>query len=605
MAIWNINNAIRRGGFRAGQFYRPAWMAFCAALFCFVVSFAARAANFTASLDRDNLQLGESATLSLTFEGGQPKSVPAPDVPGLEIVNAGNSTSFSFNNGQMNSSVVVSYSVTPQQAGSFTIPAMTAEIGGQQFATPPLKLTVSKPGAPSVAQINSGSQLAFMRVVLPEKNVYPGEVIPAVVQLFFRDDVQHEQGLQFTAMPADGFTTGKMVLGEQQQAQVGNRTYRVIPISVVVTPLRPGTLTFGPISASITIVTGAQSFGPFGGLFGGEERQITLASDPVTVQSLPLPSQNVPPTFNGAIGDYTMAVSAGPTNLAVGDPITIRAQISGHGTLDGLTLPPQSGWNDFKIFSPTSKLQLSDELGDQGTKTFEEIVTPQNASIHELPAFAFSFFNPDDGNYHTLTYPATPLVVSSVGATPLPTIAATKQPSNENQPPQDIVPIRENLGAPVQAGSPLITRPAFLALQAVPVLAFLSALVWRRRTDNLANNPRLRRHRAVAQLIAGGIEDLNRFAAENKSDEFFATLFRLLQEQLGERLDCPAFSITEADVDDRLVRLDATPETLNALRELFQACNQARYARVQTSQELSALAVKFKTAVGELQNLKT
>ena len=604
MAIGNINNAIRRNGFRAGRFYRPAWKTFCAALFCFVISFVTRAANFTASLDRDSLSLGESATLSLTFEGGQPKSVPAPDVPGLEIVNAGNSTSFSFNNGQMNSSVVVTYSVTPQQAGNFTIPSMTAEIGGQQFTTPPLKLTVNKPGAPSAAQINSGSQMAFMRVVLPGKNVYPGEVVPALIQVFFRDDIQNQQGFQFTAVPADGFTVGKMVPGGRQRAQVGNRAYTVFPISIALTAIRPGTLSVGPISASVTVITGAQNFGPFGGLFGGEERQLTLASDPVTVHSLPLPTQNVPPTFNGAVGDYTMAVSAGPTNLAVGDPITVRVQISGHGTLDGLTLPPQSGWNDFKIFSPTSKLQVNDDLGDQGTKTFEEIVTPQNANIHELPTFAFSFFNSDDGSYHTLTYPATPLVVSAVGATPLPTIAAAKQPLNENQPPQDIVPIRENLGALAQVGPPFITRPAFLALQAVPVLAFLSALVWRKRTDNLANNPRLRRQRAVAQLIAGGLDDLNKFAAENKSNEFFATLFRLLQEQLGERLDCPAFSVTEADVDERLVRRGAKPETLNALRELFQACNQARYAPVQSSQELSALAAKFKTAVGELQNLK-
>ena len=36
------------------------------------------------------------------------------------------------------------------------------------------------------------------------------------------------------------------------------------------------------------------------------------------------------------------------------------------------------------------------------------------------------------------------------------------------------------------------------AAQAVPVLAFLAAFVWRKRTDNLANNPRLRRQRAVA-----------------------------------------------------------------------------------------------------------
>ena len=36
------------------------------------------------------------------------------------------------------------------------------------------------------------------------------------------------------------------------------------------------------------------------------------------------------------------------------------------------------------------------------------------------------------------------------------------------------------------------------------------------------------------------------------SDEFFAVLFRLLQEQLGERLDLPASAITEAVIEERL-----------------------------------------------------
>jgi len=138
----------------------------------------------------------------------------------------------------------------------------------------------------------------------------------------------------------------------------------------------------------------------------------------------------------------------------------------------------------------------------------------------------------------------------------------------------------------------------------VPVLAFLAAFIWRKRTDNLANNPRLRRQRVVAQLVNGGLSDLNKFAADNKSDEFFAMLFRLLQEQLGERLDCPATAITEADVDKRLIYIGASPAALESLRELFHLCNQARYAPIQTRQELAAVAAKFKKAVMELQSLK-
>ena len=81
-------------------------------------------------------------------------------------------------------------------------------------------------------------------------------------------------------------------------------------------------------------------------------------------------------------------------------------------------------------------------------------------------------------------------------------------------------------------------------------------------------------------------------------------LFRLLQEQLGERLDCPAGAITEADADVRLIHLGAGAATLESLHELFQLCNQARYAPIRTRQELADVATKFKKVAGELQELK-
>ena len=95
-----------------------------------------------------------------------------------------------------------------------------------------------------------------------------------------------------------------------------------------------------------------------------------------------------------------------------------------------------------------------------------------------------------------------------------------------------------------------------------------------------------------------------RLAAENNSDDFFATLFRLLQEQLGERLDCPASAITEAVIEERLRPRGVPEATLAALRELFQTCNLARYAPIKTSQELAALIPKLEAELRDLQNIK-
>ncbi len=447
-----------------------------------------------------------------------------------------------------------------------------------------------------------------MKLTLPEDKFYVGEVFTAQLQLFLRNDVQNYGELKLTGNPADGFVFGKSVPGNKYRTQIGNRVYTVIPESIACTVVKSGALTLGPVTGSVVVVlpSSNQSGDPFFQRFfnTGEQKQVLLATDTLNAESLPLPAEGAPANFNGAVGEYTMTVTAGPTNVAVGDPITVRIQISGHGALDALTLPDQPAWRDFKAYPPTQNLKTTDQLGIEGVKTFEQIVTPQNTDVHELPAFSFSFFDPGAKTYRTLTQPPVQLAVHSGGTTPAPMIAAAKSTGSQTPPPQDLLPIKEQIGAPVPAGPPLLTRPAFLAAQSLPVLAWLAAFVWRKRADSLANNPRLRRQRRVAGLVQSGLNDLRRLAAENNSAEFFATLFRLLQEQLGERLDCPSSSITEAVIDERLVLLGAPEPTLAGLRELFQLCNQARYAPMRTSGELAAVIPQFENAVRGLQNVK-
>ncbi len=568
------------------------------------------AATFTASLDRDTIALGESATLSLTFEDGSPRNVPMPpNVAGLQIAYVGPSSQFSFVNGETKSTVTYNFTLTARQAGDFTIPTLAADVGGQRLSSPPLRLKVLPPNSPPPEAVNSGSEVAFMKLALPEKEVYPGEVLAARLDIYLRDDVQNFGNFQFTGTPADGFTVGKMAQGSRQRVQIGNRVYTDVPLEIALTANKSGPISLGPFTASAVIELPSSNQGgdPFFRRFfnTGEQKQVTLATETLNVKSLPLPTEGAPAYFNGAVGDYTMTVTAGPTTVAVGDPITMRVQISGHGALDALTLPDHPAWRDFKAYPPTSKVATSDQLGLQGTKTFEQIVTPQNTDVHELPAFSFSFFDPGAKTYRTLTQPPVQLAVHSGGTTPAPMIAATKSAGAPAPPPQDILPIKEQFGTLAPAGPPLLTRPAFLAAQSLPVLAWLAAFVWRKRTDSLANNPRLRRQRRVAGLVQGGLNDLRRLAAENNSADFFATLFRLLQEQLGERLDCPSSSITEAVIDERLVLLSTPEPVLASLRELFQLCNQARYAPMRTSGEMAAVIPQFENAIRELQKVNT
>jgi hypothetical protein len=168
------------------------------------------AVTFTASLNRDTITLGESATLSLTFEDGSPRNVPMPsNVAGLQIAYVGPSSQFSFVNGETKSTVTYNFTLTPRQAGDFAIPPLAADVGGQQLSSQPLRLKVLPPNSPPAAAVNSGSELAFMKLTLPEKEVYPGEVLAARLDVYLRDDVQNFGNFQFTAHPPMGSPLAK------------------------------------------------------------------------------------------------------------------------------------------------------------------------------------------------------------------------------------------------------------------------------------------------------------------------------------------------------------------------------------------------------------
>jgi hypothetical protein len=462
----------------------------------------------------------------------------------------------------------------------------------------------------AAAETNSSPQIAFMKMTLPKTNIYAGEVIAADIQIYIRQDVQLADNPHIEGVAAEGFTVGKIPPGNGGRVQIGNAIYNVIPAKIALTAIKPGPLSIGPVTLGLVLDVPSENQPPatFGGLIirigGGERKQISIATETIKAEALPLPVENVPPDFNGAVGDYTLALAVGPTNVPAGDPVTLRVQISGRGALDNIRLPDLSAWPDWKVFPPTFKIETTDALGIEGAKTFEEIVTPQSPDIRALPQFSFSFFNPADRNYHTFTNPPVPLIVRADGATTVPTIATNKNSAPQNQAPQDISPIRDNLGALAAKSAPFIAQPAFIAAQTLPILAFITAFIWRKRTDSLANNPRLRRKIAVEKLIQNGIDDLRKFATGNKPEEFFALLFRLLQEQLGERLDYPATAITENVVEENSL-LRGAPEIMrNDLRELFQLCNQARYAPVRGTSELNSVAAQFEKTAGELQNLK-
>jgi hypothetical protein len=562
-----------------------------------ILAMPARAAvSVSAALERQTIMAGETASLQITVEGGTPQSAENfPPLPGLSIRYQGNQQQFTSINGRSSFRHVLTYAITASQPGQYQLPAIRITVDGAAYATQPLALTVTK------REIPSENRPAFVRLLAPRSELYVGELMPIEAQLYVTD----ADNLQAPQIKSESFIVHKQAQHTRSRTQMGQTIYNVISFKMSVSAVKAGKLTLGP--AEMTFVLNVRLernpndvFGIFGRV---QRRQVTVASPAVEINVLPLPA-NAPPEFTGAIGSFDWKVEANPKEVTAGDPITLRAVVSGTGNLDNLKFP-EVNWADFKLYPASSTMESADPLGLEGSKTFEQVVIPQNASVREIPALAIAYFDPAQKAYVKLAQPAIGIAVKpSSAAAAVPTVARTEnQPDEEPAERTDIVHIKMRAGPLATVAPPLIRQPWFLAFQALPLLAYAGLTIWRKRRDHLANNPRLRRKLRTQKTVASGLADLRQLAAANNAADFHALVFRLLQEQLGERLDLPASAITEAVIDERLPQRGAPPTLLNQLHALFRLCNQARYAPVQTNAELLAIARDLENALNELQHL--
>jgi hypothetical protein len=114
-----------------------------------------------------------------------------------------------------------------------------------------------------------------------------------------------------------------------------------------------------------------------------------------------IPGRQQPPSFGGGIGrGFTLEVTADRTVVQVGDPITLTFVLHGQG-LETASLPALDAEgllpaDRFRVPSatPTGELQ-----GD--AKRFTAVVRVLAEEVAEIPALAYSWFDPDAKRYET------------------------------------------------------------------------------------------------------------------------------------------------------------------------------------------------------------
>ena len=489
----------------------------------------ASAATARLSTDSEEIHAGLPFVLALTAEGFEEE--PEPAAPELVVVGAETtflgvspnvSTRIEIVNGRRSDwrevTFVYRWRVLAESPGDYDIPPLTVHQNDLTAVTQAAKFT---------ARELATSPDMRLSLKLPERPVWPGEVFDIAIEWLLRRDVE-----QFDfAVPlfdldevevAPGTGAGRtfpfptrsgtvQLPATQDQVTEGGETFTRLAFRAQITVSQPGTLDVGPIrvAARVQMGTTRDAFG-----FRRARTQLALAEGErqrLVVRALPETAR--PPTFVNAIGTgYAIDVSASRTVVRVGEPIELAIRIGGDGALDGLSLPDlhDAGLpaEQFTVLEPPDVGQV-----EASTKTFDATVRVSGEDVGEIPAIAFSWFDPVAGEYRTarsrpvaLAVGAVDIVGSADVAASMPTAAAeaTSVPAVSARPMPPVATGADmTLSDPAHTLAPVWSSTAFAValalLYALPLLV-LGSRVWAEGTGGA------RRHRREVRAALARVE---------------------------------------------------------------------------------------------------
>ena len=558
--------------------------------FLLLYSVLAHAQKAVATLDRSTVAVGEGVGFSISCENFQPLRLPSlPPISGLRISNSGSGRSFQLGGGQQISTLTYNFIITANKIGTYTIPGVSIQSNSGSFKTESLKLRVVAADSPdNKSQV---SDYAFIRLIPSKNKAYVGEPIPIEIQLFLQNGRYNMPELN-----AEGFNLTEYPEPRSSRAQKGNAIYEVRTFQTTATPVKAGNLKIGPVKMDVVlkIRQNQRRRSPFNDPFEGlltryQDFPLKIEAKAQNITVKPLPTEGRPDDFNGAVGQFSMTAKTSPLEVTVGDPVTINIELSGIGTIESLSLP-QLKWPGFKSYEPSISSKKNDQLGLSGTKTFEQVIIPENETITEVPKIEVTYFDPKTESYKAVSQgPFTLKVKPSVKPNLIPSTFMAESNSSDlsEEKPQlsEILWIKYEEGT-LSHTNPFIIRPSFWLLQSIPLLFFIGALTWRRKKNAFANNPKLRRQLHVEQITSKILAKLLKLAEENKALEFYIELAAVLREHLGLKLEIPSEGITCDSIDEPLAKKNINPETRETLRRLFTSCDAASYAASQSTAEL-------------------
>ena len=560
----------------------------------------------------------------------------------------GSMSNTTFVNGKRTSTrqETVTYLLQPRRTGTFTIAAATAKVDKQETASGTLQIEVvasqqqaqpsgSGSGNASQGQQNQQNQQAqpdrsqqndpavtgtvsnqdiFLRLTLNKTNVVKGEPVTATLKLYTRADIVGFEDIKFPTF--NGFWSKETVSVnnlEFNRENVDGTIYNSALVRQwVLIPQQTGTLSIDPAEmvCQLRVRTSGGSplsiFDDFFDQYQTIRKRISTPTLNVKVRDLPA---GAPASFGGGVGDFKISAKLSKSGIKSNEAASLLVTISGNGNLSMLQAPKVDFPPDFEVYDLKSTDKTS-ASGTSGSKTFEYPFIPRSHGDFVIPSIEYSYYDMAHGKYVTTSTGDIPVSIEKgeeIAGGGVAVAGSNRQ--NVRSLAEDIRYIALGDGNLKKKGSFFAGSVLFYVLLAA--LALLFVLIGRafqfsraRRADVAGS-----KNRRANKMARARLKSAESYLKQGLSGAYYEELHKALLGYVSDKLMIPAADLSKDTISEKLLERGVSEACVNALTELIDKCEFARYApdsgQAQMENEYNEAVQAISAIESQLKNPKS
>ncbi len=367
-------------------------------------------AKLTATVSKNKLSINQRLKIEFSINKQGADSFTPPNFKNFRVVGGpSQSVSQSWINGKVSFLQSYTYILQPQKKGELVIGTASIIIGKKIIKSNPIKIIVLKaiklpknPNDPNyIAQQN-----VHLVAEISKSNPFVGEGIYVEYKLYVSQNISvHNYSVTESPQYNSFWNQDINIKGLQvKMGKYNGEKYRYVVLKkALLIPTKSGKLKIEPMKMDI-IIGVPTGRGDFFGNAITKNVQMAFASPTKIIRVKELPLKGKPNNFNGAVGEFLYTVTSNKNILKANESSQIKITIDGKGNLKLFEIPKIETPKELEVYTPEREEKVRTTLnGLRGSVSDTYTVVPQFKGKYKIPGTSFSYFNPKEEQYHTIT----------------------------------------------------------------------------------------------------------------------------------------------------------------------------------------------------------